>query len=553
MGQEDEMNEFPGQNDSAVPAVSSAEPLLTEETAMEGKEGTGGAACGGRGQKTVPDHYVIFTRPSFGSSCVAGFRKMMRNVTLEPMLFLKMVAEGNYGVVADTLEIDRICRVNLNYSQEDCLNMDDGNHTEVQVAVQRVQNVFNYNQNLMDSLLPLAVVIFMGSLSDQYGRKPPMLSVLAGFVAVSLLYLLTAINTTWPVEVLYVATFAVDITGSWVVFNMAVYSYVADITAPETRTKRLGVLDAVWYLGAPLGRLMGGWLFPVAGYGVVFAVSAALWVVCFFYVLLLVRESVPSAPQEPAPQEGRKARCGQLRHVVSLLRTAFQRRPGRGRQLLLGLLAIKLLVFLTQGHQLYLWARRVLGWGVPEFSTWTSVESLVHQAGMLLLVTAAARLRLHDALVAVAGLVSIGLWSGALALVRGPAQWWLTVVASLLGSLEAAIEPALRTLLTVVAAKGEAGRVLALNGLLEAAWLTVDRSLFTLLYNTFVESFPQINFVVQSGVSAVLVVAVLVLWHRFQYQVPDDTQVENPSESNPYSAPNSAPSPSPGHAHAHHM
>lgn len=552
------MDEFPGQSSSVVPSVSSAEPLLTEEKAMakEPKEAAAGAgaACGGRGVKAEQVHDVTFTQTGFVSSCVGGVRKMLRNVTLEPMLFLKMVAEGNYGVVADTLEIDRVCRVNLNFSREDCQRMDDGNHTDVQVDVQRFQNVFNYNQNLLDSLLPLAVVLFMGSLSDQYGRKPPMLAVLAGFVACSLIYLLTAINTSWPVEVLYVATFAVDATGSWVVFNMAVYSYVADITTPENRTKRLGVLDAIWYLGGPLGRLMGGWLFPVAGYGVVFAVSAAIWVVCFFYVLLLVRESVPSA-QESAPQEVRDARCGAFRHVVSLLRTAFQRRPGRGRQLLLGVLAIKLLVFFTQGHQMYLWARRVLRWGVPEFSTWTSVESLAHQAGMVLLVTLAARLRLHDALVAAVGLVSIGLWSGALAFVLGPAQWWLTVVASLLGSFEAAIEPALRTLLTVLAAKGEAGRVLALNGLLEAAWLTVDRSIFTLLYNAFVESFPQINFVVQGGVSAVLVVAVLVLWHRFRKQTPNDTQVEDPTESNPYSAPHSAPSPPPSnaHEHAHHM
>ncbi|XP_042866526.1 solute carrier family 46 member 3-like isoform X2 [Penaeus japonicus] len=544
---------------TSVEYTDEAEPLLTEDKAtMEGKQGS---AEGKRGQRPDQGHDVTFTRPSLISSFVGGLKKMLKNVTLEPMLFLKMVAEGNYGVVADTLEIDRVCRVNLNFSRNDCLAMDDGNHTQVQVAVQRFQNVFNYNQNLMDSLLPLAVVLFMGSLSDQHGRKPPMLAVLAGFVACSLVYLLTAINTAWPVEVLYVATFFVDVTGSWVVFNMAVYSYVADITTPESRTKRLGLLDAAWYLGGPLGRLMGGWLYPAAGYGVVFALSAALWVVCFFYVLLIVRESVPTAQREALSRESRVARCGPLRHVVSLVRTAFQRRPGRGRQLLLGLLAIKLLVFFTQGHQMYLWARRVLRWGVSEFSTWTSVESLVHQAGMVALVSAAARLRIHDALVALLGLVSIGLWSGVLALVRGPAQWWLALVASLLGSLEAAIEPALRTLLTMVVAKDEAGRVLALNGLLEAAWLTVDRSLFTLLYNAFVESFPQINFVVQGGVSVVLVVAVLVLWYRFRSQVPEDTEVENPSDNNPYSVPTSvptsAPSPSrstsPAPTHAHHM
>ncbi len=52
------------------------------------------------------------------------------------MLFLKMMAEGNVRVVADTLEIDRVCRVNLNFSAEDCLLMDDGNHSVVQVPIE---------------------------------------------------------------------------------------------------------------------------------------------------------------------------------------------------------------------------------------------------------------------------------------------------------------------------------------------------------------------------------------------------------------------------------
>ncbi len=55
-------------------------------------------------------------------------------MTLEPMLFVKMVSEGNVVVIIDTLQLDRVCRVNLNYSEEDCIAMDDGNHTHIQVS-----------------------------------------------------------------------------------------------------------------------------------------------------------------------------------------------------------------------------------------------------------------------------------------------------------------------------------------------------------------------------------------------------------------------------------
>lgn len=438
-------------------------------------------------------------------------KQVTRNVTLEPMLFLKMIAEGNYKVVADTLEIDRVCRINLNFTQEECANMDDGNHTDVQIAVQKFENTFNYNQSLMDSLIPLAVVLFMGSLSDIHGRRPPMLAVLAGFVAVAAVYLLTSLNSAWPVEVLYAGPLAVDITGSWVVFNMAVYSYVADITTPETRTKRLGVLDACWYLGGPLGRLMGGWLYQVAGYPVVFFVSGILWAFCFMYVLLFVPESVDKSARRSNTQEMQDARLGPLRHVAALLRTAFKPRPGRNRIYLLILLILKLMVFLVQGHQMYLWARRVLGWGPAIFSTWSSLDSVVHEVGMVAYVWLAARFGLHDTIVAAGGLLSLGLWSAVLACIMGPGTWWLVVVASLVGMFEPAIEPAIRTMLTTVVGVSEAGRVLALTGLLESAWFTVDQTIYTALYNAYVETFPQINFVVQASLCLVLMVTFALL------------------------------------------
>lgn len=455
-------------------------------------------------------------------SCISKFihciKMMLLNVTLEPMLFMKMVAESNLVVVADTLEIERVCQVNLNYSMEDCQNMDDGNHTDLQAEVQKYQNWFNYTQNLMDSILPLLVVIFIGSLSDKYGRKPPMLAVLAGFVSFAVVYIMAALNPSWPVEVLYAATLSVDIMGTWVVFNMSVYSYMADITSPETRTKRMGLLDVVWYLGGPLGRIMGGWLYHWSGYVAVFSVSAILWFLCFLYVLILVHESVDKTGYTSNAEEEKYAHWGPFQHIIALFRTALKKRPGNARSLLFWLLSLKLMVFLTQGHQMYLWARRVLQWGATEFSTWTSIDSTIHMVGTVIWLMIATKFRIHETVIAIGGLISQGMWCAVLACISGPSLWWLVIVASVLGMLEETIEPAIRTMLTVVVGENEAGKVLALNGLLESAWLTVDRTIYTNLYNTFVKIFPQINLVVQSGVCIVLVLLLLYLRKVFSRQ-----------------------------------
>lgn len=209
--------------------------------------------------------------------------------------------------------------------------------------MQVYQNTFNYYQSLMDSILPVMIILFAGSISDQYGRKLPMATVLGGFVAFALVYILTALNPSWPVEVLYAATLAVDVTGSWVVFNMAVYSYLADITQVESRTKRMGWMDAVWYVGGPIGTWMGGWLYHTYGYVSVFSVSAALWAICLVYVIVLVKESVVTFQTEH--------RGKPFLSVLDMGRAAFRSYPDRGRMHLLALMAIKLGVSLTQGHQ----------------------------------------------------------------------------------------------------------------------------------------------------------------------------------------------------------
>ena len=59
--------------------------------------------------------------------------QVMDYFSLELMLFMKMTAESIFKVVGDTLEIERACRINLKYNETDCAQMDDGNHTEIQV------------------------------------------------------------------------------------------------------------------------------------------------------------------------------------------------------------------------------------------------------------------------------------------------------------------------------------------------------------------------------------------------------------------------------------
>ena len=361
----------------------------------------------------------------------------------------------------------------------------------------------------MDSFIPLLVVFFLGPMADKYGKKPAMIIVLLGFIGLSLVYIFEAAFVNWPVQVLYLGSLLVTMGGTWVVFNMAVYSYIASITTAESRTKRMGLADAIWYFGSPVGTFLGGILFKYYGYIAVYSTSAVLWTICLLYTIFLVPEG-PLYRDEDCELAERK-KCGPCYHIVQLFKTAFRKRPNHGRIYVYAVIALKLGVFLIQGHQMYLWARKVLRWDATQFSTWTSAEMGAEEVTILGWLPLVEKFGFHDCTIAGLGIFSLTLWSIILAFITGPSLWWLTIVASVLGILDASIEPAIRSMLTNVVGHGEEGKVLTVLGILESAWLSADKGIYTKLYNTFMEGFPQVNFVAQAGFGVVLLIGTYFL------------------------------------------
>jgi DHA1 family tetracycline resistance protein-like MFS transporter len=92
----------------------------------------------------------------------------------------------------------------------------------------------------------------LGALSDHYGRRPVLL---IGFCGLALSFLLTALATElWML-------IAIRLVSGAMQANMSVSNaYVADITPPEERAKRFGMLGAMFGLGFILGPVMGGLL-----------------------------------------------------------------------------------------------------------------------------------------------------------------------------------------------------------------------------------------------------------------------------------------------------
>lgn len=124
----------------------------------------------------------------------------------------------------------------------------------------------------------------IGSLSDQYGRRPVILLSCAGLAAD---YVLMAVapDLWW----LAVGRIVAGVTSS---SFTTIYAYMADITPPEQRARAYGLIGAAFSGGFVLGPVMGGFLGEF-GPRAPFWVAAALSGVAFLYGLFVLPESLP--------------------------------------------------------------------------------------------------------------------------------------------------------------------------------------------------------------------------------------------------------------------
>ncbi len=190
----------------------------------------------------------------------------------------------------------------------------------------------------------------LGALSDRYGRRPVLL---IGFSGLALSFIVTGLATAlWMLIV--VRLFSGLMQANAAVAN----AYVADITAPQDRARRFGLLGAMFGLGFTLGPVMGGLLGAIDVH-LPFFVAGALAITNWLYGWFVLPESLP--PEQRRPFEWRRA------NPVSSLKGLAQL---RGVGPLVAVIALAALAQFTLHTSWVLYTTFKFGWG-PAQNGWS--------------------------------------------------------------------------------------------------------------------------------------------------------------------------------------
>jgi PCFT/HCP family folate transporter-like MFS transporter 1/3 len=89
-------------------------------------------------------------------------------VTVEPSLFLYMMAFMVTTVVENVYYNYKSCTANHNFTHEICIELEK--HDDVKKLVQKTTSNFLQNNNIAGHIIPIILALFMGSFSDRRGR-----------------------------------------------------------------------------------------------------------------------------------------------------------------------------------------------------------------------------------------------------------------------------------------------------------------------------------------------------------------------------------------------
>lgn len=213
------------------------------------------------------------------------------SITVEPILAGTIIPSMLSRLAIQNLNLDKACRVKKMYGDLICDALIDktGNHTYEEGEIQKVISAIEVWKSVIQTAIPMLLVIFMGAWSDRTGNRKvcillplfgELLVCISNIVSVFFFYEISVELT------MFFEAFFQAITGGYVMIYLGVFSYISDITTQESRTFRVGLVNLCMTAGIPVGTALSGVLLKWWGYYGIFAATGTILVMNIVYSFL---------------------------------------------------------------------------------------------------------------------------------------------------------------------------------------------------------------------------------------------------------------------------
>ncbi|KAI9193382.1 major facilitator superfamily domain-containing protein [Polychytrium aggregatum] len=213
--------------------------------------------------------------------------------TLVPAVVVHILATGMLTIPLQFFILRVICSATRDSNGDaDCSS------PEVQSIVARWTTMLSLSM----AIPGLFAVPVVGALSDRIGRKPvmmlPMVGTLMGTVT---LVIIGHYNLSlWPLVLIRLLG---GFLGTYGLLTMTAHAYIADVSPPESRTRKFAILEAFTIVGFMFAPLLGGYLGQISTMDV-FYLSGIMHIILLVYVVLVLPESFKDPRQRLAHSGG---------------------------------------------------------------------------------------------------------------------------------------------------------------------------------------------------------------------------------------------------------
>ncbi|KAF5305218.1 hypothetical protein FQA39_LY18977 [Lamprigera yunnana] len=321
------------------------------------------------------------------------FHTYVQNITVEPLMIFFLMPFAMSALTIQNLSLDKACRVNLELNTRVCDALQHRNHSGYnesdEVMVQRVVASSYIWKNVIYGVFPAILLPIFGAWSDRNGaRKVLTILPLMGEVISNVGFLLcTYFYHQLPMEVnIVIEVLPTALTGGTNMFLLGIFTYVADISKPEERTLRIGVVHILLMLTTTIGFALSGIMYNLVGFYGVFSVSLILYFIGGVYAKYYVHDRQPDEKQKFYNEKGIKDILN-LKDTLTMFQFLVKPQNPNKRKQIVAILVLAVLVlgpFIGEGTVLYLYTRFKFGWDEIGFSIFYSYYCVAHLIGSVI-------------------------------------------------------------------------------------------------------------------------------------------------------------------------